>query len=314
MITRLIRVTILVRDQDEALAFYTEKLGFAKRADVSFGPGMRWLTVAPVGQADIEIVLQQPEPATHGMEKAGAMLEMVGRGTTWVFACDDCRATYHTLRERGVAFTSEPREEPYGVEAVFTDLYGNSFSLLQPYERERQGQPETSTAQPLTDAAITKADLIAARRAGQADLEVALAAVGEARMTEPGAAGHWSVKDVLAHIAVGDEWTADQIERATRGDPPPSAVEMRQMQADGFFDNEFRNTYYYNENKGRPLADVLAWQRTAREQLLNALEAAPDAVLAQPDWWTGGRPLAEVIPTTHDHEHAEGICAWLAHP
>jgi hypothetical protein len=238
------------------------------------------------------------------------MREMVGRGTTWVFACDDCRATYQTLRERGVEFTSEPREEPYGVEAVFTDLYGNSFSLLQPRQAAMQS---TADAQASATLPLSKDDVIAARRAGQAELETALAAVGEARMTEPGAAGSWSVKDVLAHIAVGDEWTADQIERATRGDPPPNAEEMRQMQADGWFDNEFRNTSYYEENKGRPLADVLAWQRRARARLLAALESAPDAVLAQPDWWTGGRPLGQCIPISHDAEHAEGICAWLAH-
>lgn len=139
MITRLIRVTIYVRNQDEALAFYTEKLGLEKRADVSFGPGARWLTVAPVGQHDIEIVLQEAVPAMHGEEFAQKIAERVGQGTTWVFATDDCRAEYETLKSRGVTFSSPPQEQPYGVEAVFQDLYDNSFSLLQP-----SAMPETS--------------------------------------------------------------------------------------------------------------------------------------------------------------------------
>lgn len=134
MITRLARVTIYVRNQDEALKFYTEALGLEVRSDVSFGPGARWLTVAPVGQSDIEIVLQEPVPAMHGEEFAQKISERVGQGTTWVFATDDCRADYETLKGRGVTFSSEPEEQPYGVEAVFQDLYGNSFSLLQPAE------------------------------------------------------------------------------------------------------------------------------------------------------------------------------------
>lgn len=134
MITRLARVTIYVHNQDEALKFYTETLGLEKRADVMFGPGARWLTVAPAGQADFEIVLQEPVPAMHGEEFAQKISERVGQGTTWVFATDDCRADYETLKGRGVKFSSPPQDEPYGVEAVFQDLYGNSFSLLQQAE------------------------------------------------------------------------------------------------------------------------------------------------------------------------------------
>ena len=132
MITRLARVTIYVHNQDEALAFYTEKLGLEKRSDVTFGPGARWLTVAPTGQTDFEILLQSPVPAMHGEEFAQKISERVGQGTTWVFFTDDCRADYATLKGRGVSFSSAPQEQPYGVEAVFQDLYGNSFSLLQP--------------------------------------------------------------------------------------------------------------------------------------------------------------------------------------
>ena len=134
MITRLARVTIVVRDQDEALAFYTGKLGFETRADVSFGPGVRWLTVAPPQQRDLEIVLQQPDPAFHGEQQAAEMLASVGKNPTWVLYSTDCQGDYGRLVESGVTFNSPPTEQPYGLEAVFLDLYGNSYSLLQPAE------------------------------------------------------------------------------------------------------------------------------------------------------------------------------------
>ncbi len=130
MITHLARVTILVRDQDEALRFYTEKLGFEKRADMPMG-ATRWLTVAPAGQRELEIVLQQPDPAFHGEEGARAMLERVGQNTTWVLATNDCLGDYERLSALGVRFTSPPQRHMYGTETVLLDLYGNSFSLLQ---------------------------------------------------------------------------------------------------------------------------------------------------------------------------------------
>ena len=130
MITHLARVTILVRDQDEALRFYTDKLGFEKRADMPMG-ATRWLTVAPTGQRDLEIVLQQPDPAFHGEEGARAMLERVGQNTTWVLATSDCQGDYERLSALGVRFASPPQRQMYGTEAVLLDLYGNSFSLLQ---------------------------------------------------------------------------------------------------------------------------------------------------------------------------------------
>ena len=132
MITKLIRVTILVRDYDEALAFYTGKLGFEKRADETFGPEMRWLTVAPPQQRELEIVLQQPHVGFHGEEQAQAMLERIGQQPAWVFETGDCQQEYEELQGRGVVFVSAPQQQPYGVEAIFQDLYGNSYSLLQP--------------------------------------------------------------------------------------------------------------------------------------------------------------------------------------
>jgi uncharacterized glyoxalase superfamily protein PhnB len=132
MITKLIRVTILVRDQDEALRWYTEKLGFEKKADKIFGQGFRWLTIAPKNQREVEIVLQKPDAELQGRDSAKKLLECVGQGTTWVLETVDCRNTYEELKNRGVKWVSLPEEQPWGVGALFEDLYGNPFYLLEP--------------------------------------------------------------------------------------------------------------------------------------------------------------------------------------
>ena len=132
MIRKLIRVTILVSDQEEALRWYTEKLGFEKRADEKLGTNFRWLTVAPQGQKEPEIVLQKPDPEFHGPAEAQAMLGRIGQGTTWVLETDHCRRSYEELRTKGVKFTAPPEDQPWGTGALFHDLYGNPFYLLQP--------------------------------------------------------------------------------------------------------------------------------------------------------------------------------------
>ncbi len=132
MITQQSIVTIVVDDQDEAHTFYTEKLGFETRTDETFGPGARWLTVAPPDQTEVEILLQEPNPDQHGDEGARELSELVGRNPTWSFRTDDVDAAYEKLHEAGVEFPREPADRPYGREAVFEDLYGNRFSLLEP--------------------------------------------------------------------------------------------------------------------------------------------------------------------------------------
>jgi predicted enzyme related to lactoylglutathione lyase len=117
-IDKVATVTIAVKDQDEALRWFTEKLGFEKRLDMS-GPGLRWLTVAPKKQTEVEFLLASWFP------------EHVGRNATCVVATQDCRSTYEELRGRGVKFIREPKERPYGVEAVFQDLCGNNYALVQ---------------------------------------------------------------------------------------------------------------------------------------------------------------------------------------
>jgi predicted enzyme related to lactoylglutathione lyase len=125
MLTKLAVVTILVRDQDEALQFYTEKLGLEKLDDMSFGEGNRWLTVTPTRQRDLQIFLQKAD--SFGTD----LMDHVGHAPTWAFNTDDCRATYEALKSRGVKFLSEPKEQPWGIQAIFEDLYGNKFSVVQ---------------------------------------------------------------------------------------------------------------------------------------------------------------------------------------
>ncbi len=132
MITRVSHITILVRDQDEALAWYTGMLGFEKRVDSVFGPGFRWLTVAPRGQGWPQIVLQQPVPALHGDERAKRLMLLIGQNPGLVLETDDCGRDYQELSRKGVGFTRTPEETPWGIVAGFQDLYANPFELLEP--------------------------------------------------------------------------------------------------------------------------------------------------------------------------------------
>lgn len=133
MITQVTHVSLLVKDQEEALSWYTEKLGFEKRSDDPFPEGEgRWITIAPEGQ-DLEVVLEPPE---WGMGDPDAKLQMVGKQPGWVIATDDCRGDYETFKSRGVKFVSPPEELPWGISAVLEDLYGTQHNLLEPREFE----------------------------------------------------------------------------------------------------------------------------------------------------------------------------------
>jgi len=130
MIMRLSLVTILVPDQEEALHWFTEILGLKKLQDATFGKGARWLVVAPAEQAEFGIVLQKPEPGLHGEERARALAEQIGKGTTWVFRADNLNSTYEELKSRGVKFESAPARQPWGNQAIFVDPYGNRYALM----------------------------------------------------------------------------------------------------------------------------------------------------------------------------------------
>jgi catechol 2,3-dioxygenase-like lactoylglutathione lyase family enzyme len=134
MITQLSHATIYVLDQDEAYDFYVNKLGFEVREDARMGEDMRWLTVSPQDQPELEIILM---PAQEGMsldkEKAEGLQKLIKEGTFGfgVFECNDIYATYEELKQKGVKFKKPPKEEFYGTEAIFQDPVGNWFSLGQ---------------------------------------------------------------------------------------------------------------------------------------------------------------------------------------
>jgi predicted enzyme related to lactoylglutathione lyase len=133
VIKKLSHATIWVKQQDEALAFYTEKLGFEVKTDAKMD-GFRWLTVAPKGQEGLELVLMEATPGYMMDEDTVALIhQLIDKGAmgAGVFYTEDCRSTYEELKSRGVAFLQEPQERPYGIEAVFKDNSGNWFSLTQ---------------------------------------------------------------------------------------------------------------------------------------------------------------------------------------
>jgi uncharacterized glyoxalase superfamily protein PhnB len=125
-----------VHDQDEALAFYTQKLGMEVRSDVTL-PEMgdfRWLTVGPAGQPEIAIVLMAiPGPPVMDEETAEEVKKLVAKGFagTIFLTTDDCQASYEELKARGVEFSEPPEERPYGIDSGFRDPSGNSFRLTQ---------------------------------------------------------------------------------------------------------------------------------------------------------------------------------------
>ncbi len=125
-----------VHDQDEALAFYTEKLGMEVKSDVTL-PEMgnfRWLTVGPAGQSDIAIVLMAiPGAPVMDPETAEQVRGLVAKGFagTVFLTTDDCRASYEELKGRGVEFTEAPEERPYGIDSGFRDPSGNNLRLTQ---------------------------------------------------------------------------------------------------------------------------------------------------------------------------------------
>jgi predicted enzyme related to lactoylglutathione lyase len=125
-----------VHDQDEALAFYTQKLGWEVRSDVTL-PEMgdfRWLTVGPPGQEDAAVVLMAiPGPPVIDDESRGQIRDLLSKGFagTLFLTTEDCQASYEELRARGVEFTEEPEDRPYGIDAGFRDPSGNSFRLTQ---------------------------------------------------------------------------------------------------------------------------------------------------------------------------------------
>lgn len=135
---RIANAQLWVHDQDEALDFYTRKLGMEVRIDVTI-PEMgdfRWLAVGPVGQPEVAIVLMAiPGPPVMDTATADHLRDLMAKGFagTVFLTTDDCRAAYKDLTGRGVEFVEEPDERPYGLDSAFRDPSGNHLRLTQPH-------------------------------------------------------------------------------------------------------------------------------------------------------------------------------------
>jgi catechol 2,3-dioxygenase-like lactoylglutathione lyase family enzyme len=135
MISGLSYVNVWVHDQDEALAFYTEKLGFELREDVTVAElgNFRWLTVGVPGQEVALTLMPVPGPPVFDEDTQASLQKLVAKGAAGglFFWVDDIRKTYEDFKSRGVEFTQEPVEQPYGIDAGFRDISGNHFRMMQ---------------------------------------------------------------------------------------------------------------------------------------------------------------------------------------
>jgi catechol 2,3-dioxygenase-like lactoylglutathione lyase family enzyme len=136
MLKQLTHAQVWVHDQDEALAFYTEKLGLELREDVTMPElgDFRWLSVGVPGQPDVSITLMAiPGAPVFDEETRKQIQTLMAKGASGglFFAVDDCRASYDELKGRGVEFLQEPTEQPYGIDAGFRDPSGNQFRMAQ---------------------------------------------------------------------------------------------------------------------------------------------------------------------------------------
>lgn len=128
MVRSIALMTLVVRDYDEAISFFTGALGFNVVEDTPLDEGKRWVVVAPSESQGVSLLLAKaatPEQQAHvGNQTGGRVFLFLHTNDFWT--------DYHLLRSRGVRFAEEPREEAYGIVAVFFDLYGNKWDLLQP--------------------------------------------------------------------------------------------------------------------------------------------------------------------------------------
>ncbi|MFG2736079.1 VOC family protein [Streptomyces harbinensis] len=153
MIKGLSIATVWVLDHDRAKDFYTRRLGLETRTDLVMGStGVRWLTVGARGRPDLELTLMVPGPPALDPESAEALKQLIAKGVlgAGVFATDDIAADHRALTARGVTFLQEPRERPYGTEAIFRDDSGNWFSLTE--RRDHLDPDRHWDLRPTTDA------------------------------------------------------------------------------------------------------------------------------------------------------------------
>lgn len=130
MIEKLSMVTRIVEDQDEAVAFYTEKLGFALKRDRS-GPHGRFVTVAPQADENVELILVSPDMLDDETDDAETRTDVIGSNGSLIYHVDGIEETFQSLEERGIEFLGEPEEMPWGTQAVAVDPDGNKIVIQE---------------------------------------------------------------------------------------------------------------------------------------------------------------------------------------
>jgi catechol 2,3-dioxygenase-like lactoylglutathione lyase family enzyme len=131
---RIVGVTLVVRDYDEAIAWFTQVLGFRLIEDTPLEPGKRWVVVSP-GSDGMRLLLARA--ATP--QQSAAIGNQTGGRVAFFLHTNNFAASHRSMLDRGVRFLTEPRDEPYGTVAVFADLYGNKWDLVQPREGNTLG-------------------------------------------------------------------------------------------------------------------------------------------------------------------------------
>ena len=139
---QLATVALVVADYDEAIAFYCGKLGFGLAADTDLGGGKRWVRVRPPGEGGAALLLARAD----GERQRAAIGGQTGGRVGFFLETDDFARDFADLTARGVHFLEAPRHEAYGTVAVFEDLYGNKWELIEP--RECLAPPACATAMP----------------------------------------------------------------------------------------------------------------------------------------------------------------------
>jgi catechol 2,3-dioxygenase-like lactoylglutathione lyase family enzyme len=138
MLEAVSHVAVWVHDQEDAKAFYTEKLGFEVREDATLDElgGYRWLTVGPPDQPDVNLMLTQPGPPAFDEDTKKQILALVAKGAMGpgILRTEDCRKTCKELERRGVELGSQPEERFYGIDATVRDPSGNVWRIVQPIE------------------------------------------------------------------------------------------------------------------------------------------------------------------------------------
>lgn len=133
MYRRIAHITLLVKDYDEAIDFYTTKLDFQLLEDTRLSEEKRWVTIAPRGAKECCLLLAK----AAGKQQAGSIGNQTGGRVFLFLFTDDFRRDYEKMKERGIKFVRPPQENEYGTVAVFEDLYGNKWDLLEPDEKNK---------------------------------------------------------------------------------------------------------------------------------------------------------------------------------